>query len=250
MHVGRRSVTLRCALAAAIAGVALLGASVAQARSIMHLPKHKRTATTATNWSGYALDGSNATQVIGSWTQPYATCAIGETSWSAPWVGIDGDISNTVEQTGTDSDCKSGHPNYYAWYEMYPKSPVTISMAVHPGDSFTAKVSYSSGIFTITLSDNTTHATFTTRQSSTKAARTSVEWIMEGPSNSGLTNFGTIPFGNAPTGSDSATINGLSAPLSSFPNPEQITMVNGSGAPRAVPSPLANSAFSVAWKSS
>jgi len=31
--------------------------------------------------------------------------------------------STSVEQLGTDSDCDSGTPSYYAWYEMYPNHP-------------------------------------------------------------------------------------------------------------------------------
>jgi Peptidase A4 family len=250
MRVGCHSIGLRWAAGAVVASAILVSASVAQGRAVLHLPKHKRTATTATNWSGYAIDGSGASNVIGSWTQPAAHCSPGETSWSASWVGIDGDISNTVEQTGTDTDCTNGVASYYAWYEMYPKSPVTIKMAVHAGDTFTAQVRYSGGLFTLKLIDSKTGASFTTVQSGKKAARTSVEWIMEGPSNSGLTNFGTIPFGSSPSVLDAATINGVTGGLSSFPNPQQITMVNSSGAPRAVPSSLTNSAFSVAWKGS
>jgi len=33
--------------------------------------------------------------------------------------------SDSVEQTGTDSDCDGGSPGYYGWYEMYPADPVS-----------------------------------------------------------------------------------------------------------------------------
>jgi len=244
-----RTIGLRWA-AGAVAAALLMGASAAQARAVLHAPNHKRTASTSGNWAGYAIDGSNATQVIGSWTQPYATCGVGETSWSSPWVGIDGDTSNTVEQTGTDSDCNGGTPSYYAWYEMYPKNAINVSIPVHPGDNFTGEVSYASGVFTITLTDDTTGATFTTRQSSKKAARSSVEWIMEGPTTSGLTDFGSIPFGSVANGNDTATISGKSGGLGSFSNPEEITMTSSSGLVRAQPSALSGSAFTVAWKHS
>lgn len=237
-------------MAIATAVAMLLAATAAQGRTAQHAPNHKRTATTSTNWSGYAVDGTGATSVTGSWTQPYATCGIGENSWSSPWVGIDGDTSSTVEQTGTDSDCVRGKPTYYAWYEMYPKSLVQLRLAVHPGDNFTGQVTYASGSFTLTLTDNTTGVTSTTRQSSNKAARSSVEWIMEGPANTGLTSFGSIPFGSVPNSTDSATINGQAAPLSSFTNPQQITMTTNSGAVRALPSGLSNSAFGETWKHS
>ncbi len=212
-------------------------------------PKHAVGRSTALNWSGYAVDGTNATHVIGSWTQPAVTCSPGENSWSSPWVGIDGDISNTVEQTGTDSDCVNGIPFFYAWYEMYPKSLVLINaLTVHPGDSFTGEVTYLAPTsFVLTLTDNTTHTTFTTTQSSKKADRSSVEWIMEGPSNGLLSDFGTVKFGDA-----AASISGLTGNLGSFPNADPITMVTRSGVPRAVPSKIGGGgrSFSVAWQHS
>jgi Peptidase A4 family len=208
-------------------------------------PKHKFGRGTSTNWSGYAVNGTGATHVIGTWTQPTARCAAGENSWSSPWVGIDGNTSNTVEQIGTDTDCQNGTPLYYAWYEMYPKSLVTVSMAVRPGDSFTGEVTNpSAGKFVLKLTNNTTHATFSTTQLSKKARRTSVEWIMEGPSNGLLTNFGSVPFGAA-----SATISNTTANLGSFGNAQSITMVNGQGVTRAVPSAVSGgSSFSVSWQ--
>ena len=58
--------------------------------------------------------------------------------------GFDGYNSNTVEQTGTDSDCQKGAPTYYAWYEFYPKSSYSISsLPIKPGDTISAEVSYS-----------------------------------------------------------------------------------------------------------
>jgi hypothetical protein len=231
-------VKLRLLGSVAVSLALLVGVvSSAQARSAAHGPKHRVGKGTSTNWTG-------ATHVIGTWTQPAVTCAAGENRWSSPWVGIDGDTSNTVEQTGTDSDCQSGRPVYYAWYEMYPKSTVQVSMAVHPGDVFTGQVTYTGGgSFTLKLTDNTTGASYTTTQSSKKAQRSSVEWIMEGPSNGLLSDFGSVPFSAA-----SATINGQTGGLSSFPNPESITMVNNAGVVRAQPSAVSSNAFSVAWK--
>lgn len=239
-------VKVRIISAVSVSVVLLVGGvSAAQARSVVHAPKHKVGKGTSTNWSGYAVDGTGATGVSATWTQPAATCAPGENSWSSPWVGIDGDVSNTVEQTGTDSDCQNGQPVYYAWWEMYPKSTVTISsIAVHPNDSFTGVVTYvGNSSFSMKLTDNTTGASFTTTQSSHKAQRSSVEWIMEGPSNGLLTDFGSMSFT-----ATSATISGQTGGLSAFPNASSITMVNNSGTVRAQPSAVSSNAFSVAWK--
>src|SRR5690242_6361914 len=163
-----------------------------------HAPKHKFGRGTSTNWSGYAVNGTAATHVIGTWTQPSATCAPGENSWSSPWVGIDGNNSNTVEQIGTDTDCSGGAPAYYAWYEMYPKSLVVInSVPVVPGHSYTGQVTYTGSAYAMQLKDNNTGATFNTTQSSRKARRSSVEWVMEGPSSGLLTNFRSVSFSGA-----------------------------------------------------
>ncbi|HLY47835.1 MAG TPA: G1 family glutamic endopeptidase [Solirubrobacteraceae bacterium] len=233
-------------VAAATAAIVLAGGAAAQAHTALHAPKHKRGATTASNWSGYSVDGTNAVQAIGTWQQPAASCGIGENSWSSPWVGIDGDNSNTVEQTGTDSDCNNGQPYYYAWYEMYPQKLYTINMPIVPGHIYTSSVTYASGVFTLKLSDDSTNpiTTFVTQQASKKARRSSIEWIMEGPSSSGLTNFGQVNFSK-----DSGTINGQTAGLGSFANPNQITMVSNSGAVRAQPSALSGNAFGVAFVS-
>jgi hypothetical protein len=226
---------------ASFAALALLpAASLAHPGS--HAPKHKFGRGTSTNWSGYAVNGTAATHVIGTWTQPAATCASRENSWSSPWVGIDGNNSSTVEQIGTDTDCSNGTPFYYAWYEMYPKSLVMIPMTVTPGHSYTGEVtSNTSGTYVLKLTDNTSPASFQTTQTSKKARRTSVEWVMEGPSSGLLTNFGTVGFSSA-----SATIGGQTVTPSSS-GAQQIIMVTQQGTPRAVPSPAIGASFSVAW---
>ena len=207
-------------------------------------PKRKFGRGTSTNWSGYAVPGTGATHVIGTWTAESVSCASGENSWSSPWVGIDGDNSNTVEQIGTDSDCQSGSPMYYAWYEMYPKSLVVIGLAVHPGDSFTGEVTRSGSSYVLKLTNNTTKTSFQTTQNSKRARASSVEWVLEGPSNGPLSNFGTQPFSAA-----SATISGKTGNLGSFGNADRITMVNSQGETRAVPSSISGgTSFNVDWR--
>jgi hypothetical protein len=207
-------------------------------------PNHKITQSTSTNWSGYAATGQTFTSVSASWTQPSATCASGETSYSSFWVGLDGYNSSSVEQTGTDADCSSGTPRYYAWYEMYPKFPVNLSNPVVPGDKMSASVTAGSGgKFTLSISDATQHWSVTTTQRLNKAALSSAEVIAEAPSSRGgvlpLANFGTVSF-------SSATANGL--PLNSFTT-DPITMQSGTTV-KAQPSNLSNGAFSVTWKHS
>src|SRR5262249_12821563 len=145
---------------------------------------------------------------------------------------------------------------YYAWYEMYPSLPVTISMTINPGNSITASVDAdSSGNFTLSLTNTTTGAKFSTQQSLPGAARSSAEWIQEAPSSFfgvlPLANFGTMSFSSA-----SATINGTSGSIGSFSPNASITMVTGFGPHsqvKALPSALdsaTGSSFAVTWKSS
>ena len=208
---------------------------------------HHGSNSVSTNWSGYATTGSKYTDVQGTWKEPTASCSAGQTAYSSFWVGIDGDTTNTVEQTGTDADCSSGTPTYYAWYEMYPKFPVNLSNPVSPGDTLTAEVSTNgSGSFTLTIKDTTKGWTFTTNQTGKKDKLGSAEWIAEAPSGSGgvlpLANFGTVSF-------SSCTANGVA--ISSNPNVDEIVMETSGGVVKAQPSGLSGgTSFSVAWKHS
>ena len=233
----------------AFAGVLVIAAALSATAgratpALRHDPIHKITNSTSTNWSGYAVTGSRFTSVSSSWTEPLATCSA--TAYSSFWVGLDGDTSNTVEQTGTDADCSGRTPQYYAWYEMYPKYPVNFSNPVKPGDQLTASVTTNgSGSFTLTISDSTQKWTQTVSARLKSARLASAEVIAEAPSsNSGvlpLANFGTVSF----TG---ASANG--APLTSTtPHIDPITMASGSTV-KAQPGAISSGAFSVAWKHS
>src|SRR5262245_59485292 len=149
---------------ALLAFPAVAGAKVGGGGTILrHGPITKLRHSTSTNWAGYAATGGGFTTVTSTWTQPTATCT-SATTYSSFWVGLDGDGSNTLEQTGTEADCSGGHASYSAWYEMYPKYPAYVNIAVHPGNSFTATVTASGSRYTLTLKNNSTGAVFTTSQ--------------------------------------------------------------------------------------
>jgi hypothetical protein len=212
-------------------------------------PNHKISHSTSSNWSGYAVSGHGPyTSVSSTWTQPAVDCAKTPTGYSAFWVGLDGDTTSTVEQTGTEADCSSGTPVYYAWYEMYPKFPVNYANTVVAGDSFTASVTYvGSGQFRLTLSDQTHPWSQTTYARLKSAKLGSAEVIAEAPSGSGgvlpLADFVTLPFA-------SATANGAtlsSTPGSSTPGLDPITMASSSGTVKAAPSGISAGGFSDTW---
>ena len=250
----------RTILAVTVMGFALfIPSGVSAAPGVFHpLPhiSHRGNGTaSSTNWSGYATYNATFTDVKGSWIQPAATCTSATAQYASFWVGIDGYKSSSVEQLGTDSDCKGKNkPSYYAWWEMYPNPSNSIAgFAVHPGDHMSAEVSALGTIYTLKLDNLTTGQHFSTTQTST-AAKSSAEWVAEAPSQCiivfcrvlPLSNFGTINF----TGSYT-TSGGVQRSISGYTN-DSITMTNQIGTVRAVPSGLSpdGTSFSDTWKHS
>jgi hypothetical protein len=217
----------------------------------------------AYNWAGYAIaaaippanptspTGVTVTSVTGSWVVPEAACSGRSSQYAAFWIGIDGWYSSTVEQIGTDSDCSSGTPSYYAWYEFYPldsyyacptgsgrNPPPCPLMSLKAGDVMSASVNCNiGGTCTATITDESMSppasfsTTFTPTRQTGAPQLSSGEWIAEAPccTSSGgvlpLANFGTASYGqdytpvtgtNFATVITSATPKGLTAPINSF----------------------------------
>jgi hypothetical protein len=237
----RRRALVLAVLALAVS-LAAPTASSARSDGPRFAPNHKISHSTSSNWAGYSAINGRYTTASASWRQPTASCT-SQTTYSSFWVGLDGDGSSTVEQTGTSADCSGGVPRYYAWYEMYPKFPVNLSIAVRPGDSMSASVTTDgSGRFTLHIHNGTTGGDFVTTQTLKRARLASAEAIAEAPSGSGgvlpLTNFGTASF-------SAVTVNGKA--IGTF-NPDRIDMV-GNGFTKATTSALSGgNAFSVTWK--
>lgn len=173
------------------------------------------TGWASSNWSGYALTGSGFTSITGSWTVPQVTAGSGgkhgagsSSTYSSNWIGIDGFNDSNLIQTGTEQDWYSGSAHYYSWWEILPAAETAIptsTISVHPGDVMTADIhQLSGGSWSITITDSTTHQTFTTTQSYS-GQLTSAEWIEEAPSIGGriatLANYGHSTF-------DPGTVNG------------------------------------------
>jgi hypothetical protein len=168
----------------------------------------------SSNWAGYAVTGQSGVvrhfkHVTGSWVQPTATCTPGSDSYSAYWVGLGGYLqsSRKLEQVGTEADCDiSGATQYYAWYELVPSAPVTLKLAIAPGDAISAAVSVKGAYVTVTLADQTRGTRISKRLHFAAPDTTSAEWIAEAPSacnSTGvceplpLADFGVVDFTNA-----------------------------------------------------
>lgn len=216
---------------------------------------------TSTNWSGYAVYSSSTkktqneswTYVEGTWTVPKVS-GTGVNAYSSIWVGLDGYTSNTVEQLGTEQDTSAtGTATYSAWYELYPKMPVTIPYDVNPGDSITASVTYNGKSFLLSMTDygsaGTEQWSFTVTQKCPNAKRSSAEWIVEAPWSGSvlpLANFDKATFTGARAASSSS---GGLKPISTFANHDRIDMVSSTGVTKATTSELGNTgdSFTVTW---
>ena len=247
-------------------GVCVLAAGASPAvTAARHDPIHIRerhgNQVTSSNWSGYAVTGAkeSVTDVKGSWVVPSVNCGGTPTAYASFWVGIDGYSSNTVEQIGTDSDCQSGSAVYYAWFEFYPHPSFNVnSLAIKPGDVISAEVTYTSGRFTVSLTNETTQQSFSTSTKMNSAKRSSAEWIIEAPSGGGvlpLADFNTVSYGaryTSVSGTCGATVGGAIGPIGSFGGSvDEITMETSNGTPKSQPSKLSRdgSSFTDAWLS-
>ncbi len=186
----------------------------------------------STNWSGYAVTdpcaASTFEDVTASWTVASVSC-LGVTTdqYSSQWIGIDGFASSTVEQDGTESDCRGGTAQYDAWYEMYGDPAVDggyevelspSQYPVSPGDEITASVSISGEQWTLTLDDSHWSGSFSTTIDFSGAAESSAEWIVERPETCSncafpqLANFGTAFFSDA----NAATASSPAEPITDY----------------------------------
>jgi Peptidase A4 family len=188
----------------------------------------------STNWSGYAAYGTTFTSVQGDWVQPTADCETVRkhgVTLAAFWVGLDGYEDNTVEQTGTEADCEGATPVYHAWWELYPKSSVTIEEPVKSGDRMHAQVTHDE----LMLEDLT--AGWTVRQSFLQGALafSSAEWIAEAPAKNAATSFGGVGFSSASASSEALAGGAIESGAWSD---DAITLIGGSAAhPTALASP-------------
>jgi peptidase A4-like protein len=144
------------------------------------------------NWGGYVSFGTFTT-ASASWTEPRVRCN-SPTDLFAPWVGIDGDGSSTVEQVGVATDCSSGSPVYRAWYETFPAAAVYYSDPISAGDHITARVTrIGSNDYRYTVSD-TTRGWSRTSTGSVNTQHSSAEAVVESPTDSYPTITGGVRF--------------------------------------------------------
>jgi Peptidase A4 family len=203
---------LKRLLALVLIALAVPAASAARPHAAFGIERSFNSASdteTSTNWAGYAVTHRKPfASVTGRWVEPAASCSDLASAYSAFWVGLGGfaDNSFAVEQTGTLANCSGGTPYYTAWYELYPKPPVTVRMAVRPGDLLSATVSVAKKTVVVRLKNVTTGKLFTRKLHMNRPDLGSAEWVAEAPSTCDYTgncttlplaNFGTVSFFHA-----------------------------------------------------
>jgi hypothetical protein len=181
-------------------------------------------AAQSTNWSGYAAHSGKFRSVSATWVVPKPKCAAGSKKYAAFWVGLDGYKSGSVEQTGTDSDCKGKNPKYYGWYEFFPAAPVFFTSKVRPGNVISASVTFSgSNTYKLVLQNRSRGWTKVITKHASSLARSSAEVITEAPSS---TN-GVLPLADfVKINYSSARVNGK---LLKNVGATRIVMINNSG---------------------
>ena len=191
-----------------------------------------------TNWSGFERlrslklspiinGGVTLTEpydwVTGTWHVPFVTGEPGTRTYSALWVGLDGDGTTDLVQAGTEQDATNINlgfiqftlSNYYAWTEFLPQQPteqVIANFTINPGDEILTEVWVGTGdnepsltgpsgrFFIMNLSTGGFASLSTARAPTSVSGREAV-WIMERPTVGGslpdLANYGSAVMYNA-----------------------------------------------------
>lgn len=207
------------------------------------------------DWSGYVVNSDytnqqpQVTSVSSSWTVPTVTVTAQDT-YSAAWVGIGGQLDNTLIQIGTEHDSIGGIAEYSAWYELLPNDSVTITqLSVSYGDKITASIGLvdsATDSWLMKINDVTKGQNFS-KNVFYDSSRLSAEWIMERPTVdhtiSTLSDFGSITFTDT-----KVTINTTIGTASGFPH-GKVTMNDRQGRALVNVSSLSNNGttFTVAY---
>ena len=179
------------------------------------------TTDVSANWSGYVATGPRFSGVGGTWTIGAARCLSRTSPFTAAafWVGLGGSDpgSRKIEQIGTAADCNAdGSESYYAWYELWPKSAVMLSIDIEAGDRVRAAVSLRGDRVRLTFLDLTSGRRFGRTVAFADPDGSSAEWIGEAPVidlHTGRRLLPLTPFAPVTFTQSQATAGGRTAPI-------------------------------------
>ena len=174
-------------------------------------------------WAGYILssDMQNRSPVVScvsaSWIIPEIEPSENMT-FSGVWIGIGGYGEESLIQIGTEQECLSSKPVYYAWYELLPDYLIRIpTLHVQPGDTIAASISLvneNTNTWSITIKDVTRGEHFK-KTVVYNSSMLSAEWVVERPKVNGtvstLADFGNVTFTEC-----NATVDDVTGPIGNF----------------------------------
>ena len=185
--------------------------TIVEPRLVAHPELHHGALVTAgtettSNWSGFELRGATGTYdwVTGMWNVPSVTGESNTHTYSAFWIGLDGDGVSDLVQAGTEQENYNFNflffsisiSVYYAWTEFLPQQATEQQIAnfpITPGDEIFCEVWMGnagsgptlSGAFGVMLLENLTTSESTwvyTPVGTTVVGGSEAVWIMERPS--------------------------------------------------------------------
>jgi hypothetical protein len=148
--------------------------------------------------------------IQGRWTQPSLTCPASGSASLAIWIGFDGEMGPsraTLEQIGTNTDCRDGRARMFAWFEILPhdRFEQELGMEIRSGDRIVASIAFVGRSYHLVLENLTTGQVEDTWQHSPGSRRLTAEWVVEAPTVgcpsdcqvASLAAFGTVSFSAA-----------------------------------------------------
>jgi hypothetical protein len=196
------------------------------------------------NWSGYVATAGPYTEATGSFTVPSLSPATPAQDMVSEWVGIDGSDNGSLVQAGVTEAPEpydTGVFDVFAWWEVLPFTSQPIpTMTVSAGDEVSVTIARVSGTsWTIHLTDRTNGQSYT-QDVGYDGPGTSVEWIVEAPTESQTDQqLQLAPY------SPAVNFGGLAATGSSAAITEVVMARQGQQV--ATPSGLGPAGFSVAY---
>jgi hypothetical protein len=120
--------------------------------------------------------------------------------------------------SSTEQHCENGKVEYFAWYELLPKTIIRISnLDIQPGDKVTTSITLgdeTSESWLIHIVDETDNKSFQ-KTVAYDSTRKSAEWIVERPLVNGeistLANFNQVTLNDC-----TATVNGVTSTIKNF----------------------------------
>lgn len=185
---------------------------------VTHGKRKQHAPANSSNWCGFELLRSLKSSptieggvglsepydwVAGTWHVPFVTSEPGAKTYSALWVGLDGDGTTDLVQAGTEQEATNINlgfirftlTNYYAWTEFLPQQPteqVISNFTINPGDEIFTEVWVGAadggpslngafGRFFIMNLTTGGYASVSTPRAPTSVSGREAVWVMERP---------------------------------------------------------------------